>query len=143
MGGFLTSTLALSLLRNALRAYYRRMFNTCVSKGRLRRSYKDMRARSHTQITSPSFPFRSLLLGAPSARGLELGGLRFGMFYHSALLLSQFCRNAICFSKISQIRELPRSKSTQSIPNQGPRADRSPCMRLSKATLGLAQQCKI
>ena len=136
MGDFLTSTLALSLLRNALRAYYRRMFNTCVSKSRLRRSYKDMRARarSHTQITSPSFPFRSLLLGAPSARGLELGGLRFGMFYHSALLLSQFCRNAICLSKIRQIRELPRSKSTQSPPNQGPRADRSPCMRLSKAT---------
>ena len=63
------------------------------------------------------------LRGAPSARGLGLSWLIFKMFLHPQLL-SRFCQNPICPSRIGQIVLPPRSKST----NPSPRPHGTPCI---------------
>ena len=45
------------------------------------------------------------LQGVPSASGPGLGRLRFEMLHHLARLLSRFCQNTICISRIRQRAE--------------------------------------
>ena len=64
--------------------------------------------------------------GVPSARGLGLEWLRFGMFHHFAQLLNHFCRNRKSHLP-KQKRNRVQNFQDQSQPNQGPRAGWTTC----------------
>ena len=65
------------------------------------------------KVSCYSDPIIQNVQGVSLTRKLVLAWLRIGIFHHLAQMLSCFCKNPICLSRIGQMAELPESKSTQ------------------------------
>ena len=106
--------LLLCLLASWAVAKAQNIYEGCGSEKKCLGFEKGLDDVQTTCLASQVTDARPLTLhGVPSARGLRLSWLRFGMFRHLANVFIHLYLNPISPSRTGQIAELPGSKSTQ------------------------------